>query len=163
MLSAKYGLPLFGSAIAVLVMSPMVFGDFHDVRTLRVAQSDGKSLDCQQQDAAWGSTGDKRLMLRDAYFKWWDANEKLVAAPVDGDLKAPPLVMVATAGGASRAAFWTSQVLGEIAAREPHFTERLFMISGVSGGSLGAVTFSSLVEAHRLDNYPSNVLDLPSV
>ena len=33
MSSAKYGLPLFGSAIALLVMSPIVFGDFHDVHT----------------------------------------------------------------------------------------------------------------------------------
>ena len=41
------------------------------------------------------------------------------------------------------------RVLGEIAAREQHFTDRLFMISGVSGGSLGAMTFRSLVEAKR--------------
>ena len=162
MLSAKYGLPLFGSAIALLVVSPMVFGDFHDVRTLRVAHADGKALDCKQQDAAWAGAGDKRLMLKDAYFKWWDVNQKLVGASVDGDLNAPPLVMVATAGGASRAAFWTSQVLGEIAAREPHFTERLFMISGVSGGSLGAVTFRSLVEAHRLEKKTSETLDNPA-
>jgi hypothetical protein len=147
----------------LLVVSPMVFGDFHDVRTLRVAHADdGKALDCKQQDEAWTGKGDKRLMLKDAYLKWWDANEKLVAASVDGDLKAPPLVMVATAGGASRAAFWTTQVLGEIAAREPHFTDRLFMISGVSGGSLGAVTFRSLVEAHRLEKKTSDTLDNPA-
>jgi hypothetical protein len=162
MLAAKYELPLFGSAIALLVVSPMVFGDFHDVRTLRDAKApDGTPLDCKQQDEAWIAK-DKRLMLKEAYLKWWEANEKLVPTPVDGNLKAPPLVMVATAGGASRAAFWTTQVLGEIAAREPHFTDQLFMISGVSGGSLGAVTFRSLVEAHRLEKKTSPVLDKPA-
>ncbi|MBI2739733.1 MAG: hypothetical protein HYX38_24695 [Rhodospirillales bacterium] len=162
MLSAKYELPLFGAAVAALVVSPIVFGDFHDVRTLRVAKSaDGSPLTCEQQDQAWMGA-DKRMMLKDAYFKWWDVNKDLAPKAVDGDLKAPPLIMVATAGGASRAAFWTTQVLGEIAAREPHFTDRLFMISGVSGGSLGAVTFRSLLQAHRLAKKASPVLDKPA-
>jgi hypothetical protein len=151
MLSAKVGFPLFGPAIIWLVISPIIFGDFHDVRTQRIA----KALTCEQQDKAWNEKGDNRLFLKDAYFKWWEINdEKIPVNPVEGDLKAPPLIMVATAGGASRAAFWTSQVLGEIVKREPYFAERLFMISGVSGGSLGAVTFRSLVEAHRKNNAP---------
>ncbi len=147
MLSARSGFPFFGTALVALVASPILFGDFHDVRTLRASGDQAPS--CAEQDKAW-SDKDERLrpMLKQAYFRWWDRNVEL-AAPVAGPHRAPPLVMVATAGGASRAAFWTSQVLGEIAAREPYFTDRLFMISGVSGGSLGAVTFRSLVEANR--------------
>lgn len=149
MVSAKTKFPWFGAAIAWVVVSPILFGDFHDVRTLRVAKAaDGTELSCAKQDAAWSNDGDKRLSLKQAYFDWWTDNAE-ITEPVQGTIKAPPLVMVATAGGASRAAFWTSQVLGEIAAREPHFAERLFMISGVSGGSLGALTFRSLVEADR--------------
>jgi hypothetical protein len=155
MAAAKTKFPWFGAAIAWVVASPILFGDFHDVRTLRTAKvADGSDLSCAQQDARWasagewGDAGDKRPSLKQAYLDWWKDNAEITAA-VQDTIKAPPLVMVATAGGASRAAFWTSQVLGEIAAREPHFAERLFMISGVSGGSLGALTFRSLVEADR--------------
>ena len=92
-----------------------------------------------------------RPTIDEAYRAWYKANSELPRpAGAEPDMPAvQPLIVVATAGCASRAAFWTSQVLGEIAAREPHFTDRLFMISGVSGGSLGAMTFRSLVEAKR--------------
>ena len=144
MLSARSGFPFFGAALVALVASPIAFGDFHDVRTIRSAD-----LACDQQDKAWLEKDHaRRKLLKDTYFDWWQRNVALVE-PAAGPHRAPPMVMVATAGGASRAAFWTTQVLGEIAAREPYFSDRLFMISGVSGGSLGAVTFRSLVEANR--------------
>ncbi|MCA0301983.1 MAG: hypothetical protein LCH95_06210 [Proteobacteria bacterium] len=151
MLSARLRFPLFGTALAILVVFPYVFGDFHDVRTLRAAAAtkSGAPPSCDAQDRAWQQAeADQRPLLRDAYLKWWDHNSKL-SPPIPNDRPVPPLVMVAAAGGASRAAFWTSQVLAQIAAREPNFSDRLFMISGVSGGSLGAVTFRSIVEANR--------------
>lgn len=115
MVSAKTRFPWFGAAVAWMVASPILFGDFHDVRTLRVAKAlDGTDVSCAKQDEAWRNGGDKRLSLKQAYFDWWKDNAELTEA-VQGTIKAPPLVMVATAGGASRAAFWTSQVLGEIA------------------------------------------------
>ncbi|MGL5363144.1 MAG: hypothetical protein ACRDBH_09700, partial [Bosea sp. (in: a-proteobacteria)] len=76
----------------------------------------------------------------------------------------PPPIIVAAAGGASRAAFMTVSVLGHMldatcpdwqrdgnpAAREnsfctqrPVFADRLFAISGVSGGSLGASVYAA--------------------
>lgn len=149
MLSKQVHLPLFGTSVAAMIAVPILFGDFHEVRVLRVAKAaDGTRLSCDQQDKAWLEQFDTRRDLRQAYFDWWSANAALTE-PIEGATKAPPLVMVATAGGASRAAFWTSQVLGEIAAREERFADRLFMISGVSGGSLGAVTFRSIIEADR--------------
>ena len=90
-----------------------------------------------------------RPTIDEAYRAWYKAaSEKLPRGirTANDPARVQPMIVVATAGGASRAAFWTSQVLGEIAAREPHFADRLFMISGVSGGSLGAMTFRSLVE-----------------
>ena len=154
MLSARSRFPFFGAALAAVVAAPMLFGDFHDVRTLRTA-----AQSCDEQDRAWlAKDGQKRKLLKDVYENWWERNVAF-SDPVAGPHRAPPLVMVATAGGASRAAFWTTQVLGEIAAREPHFTDRLFMISGVSGGSLGAVTFRSLVEANRRSGQETATLD----
>ena len=56
------------------------------------------------------------------------------------------LVVVATAGGGLRAAFWTATVLGAVQDRSSGaFSRQLFAISGVSGGSLGAAVFVTLV------------------
>lgn len=60
-----------------------------------------------------------------------------------------PLIIVATAGGGSRAAYWTATVLGRLQDEMPGFAEHVFAISGVSGGSLGAVTFLSLLAAQK--------------
>jgi hypothetical protein len=56
-----------------------------------------------------------------------------------------PLYIVATEGGGIRAAYWTAIVLGEIQDTNPNFAPHLFAISGVSGGSLGAVVFDALL------------------
>ncbi len=64
-----------------------------------------------------------------------------------------PLVLVAAAGGASRAAYWSSasmarlQELGE--QQGVNFADSVFAISGTSGGALGAATFVAAVDARR--------------
>lgn len=51
----------------------------------------------------------------------------------------PYIFFVNAAGGGIRAAYWTTAVLGRVADCSQKFSDRLFAISGVSGGSLGAV------------------------
>jgi hypothetical protein len=63
-----------------------------------------------------------------------------------------PLFVVAAEGGGIRAAYWTASVLVEIQDRNPCFADQLFALSGVSGGSLGAAVFVSLLADTR---YPS--------
>lgn len=64
-----------------------------------------------------------------------------------------PLVLVAAAGGASRAAYWSSaslarlQELGE--QQGVNFADAVFTISGTSGGALGAASFVAAVDARR--------------
>jgi hypothetical protein len=55
------------------------------------------------------------------------------------------VVIVASAGGGIRAAYWTATVLGALQDCAPAFRHRLLAISGVSGGSLGATTFATLL------------------
>ena len=142
-LSARLGLPLFAAALLWLVLAPGWFGDIHDVRRCSdLAKSSRPPARCETEAFR------TRPSLKQAFFAWWERNAEIT--PPLGNVTAPPMIVVATAGGASRAAYWTTQVLGHIAEREEHFAERLFMISGVSGGSLGAVTFRSLIEADRL-------------
>jgi hypothetical protein len=50
-------------------------------------------------------------------------------------------ILVATAGGGLRAAYWTATVLGAAQDYNPRFAADLVAISGVSGGSLGAEVF----------------------
>lgn len=64
-----------------------------------------------------------------------------------------PLVLVAVAGGASRAAYWGSaslarlQQLGE--EQGVNFADSVFTISGTSGGALAAASFVAAVDARR--------------
>ena len=54
-----------------------------------------------------------------------------------------PVVIVAAEGGGIRAAYWTASILARFQDSEPAFSRRLFAISGVSGGSLGATVFAA--------------------
>src|SRR6185312_7102625 len=126
-------------ACVLFFLMPWLFGDNHDARTCRALAAVGKA--CEEKDYA------DRPFVRDVFRAWHDANSR-ITRPMDGQgtsAVAPPMIVVATAGGASRAAYFTTQVLGEIASREENFAERLFLMSGVSGGSLGATVFRSLV------------------
>lgn len=56
-----------------------------------------------------------------------------------------PVFLVATEGGGLRNAYWTAAVLATIQDAHPEFGHRLFAISGVSGGSVGAAVFAALL------------------
>src|SRR3989475_3793747 len=56
-----------------------------------------------------------------------------------------PVVIVAAEGGGIRAAYWTATLLAAIQEREPSFARHVYAISGVSGGSVGAVVFGALL------------------
>jgi hypothetical protein len=57
----------------------------------------------------------------------------------------PPLIVIATAGGGLRAAYWTATLLGALQDEAPGFGAHVFAISGVSGGSVGAAVFATLL------------------
>jgi hypothetical protein len=81
-----------------------------------------------------------------AFRQWWEI------VPKPSDPREPvPLVLVATAGGASRAAYWTTKVLAQIEREHPGFSKHVFAISSVSGGSLGAVVYDALLHDIALD------------
>ena len=80
---------------------------------------------------------DNRPTLRMAHEDWLARNED-----------EPPLIMIATAGGGSRAAYWTATVLGALQDFDEQFHQKVFGISAVSGGAVGATVYSALL-VHR--------------
>jgi hypothetical protein len=93
----------------------------------------------------------ERLDVLKAFEKWHDLVEKdYPAEPVH------PLYIVATEGGGIRAAYWTAIVLGALQDSNPNFAPHLFAISGVSGGSLGAVVFDALLAEPARGSFQEN-------
>ena len=112
-LTQAHRVPILTLGIIAFVVSSLV-NDNHGIRTLDI-----------------GSRATPRVGLEVAYEHW----KKGVKAD-------EPLVIVATAGGASRAAYWTGTVLRALDEKtEFRFSKHVFAISGVSGGTLGAVGY----------------------
>ncbi len=89
----------------------------------------------------------ERVTLEEAFAAW------LARCAVDDDgapLPHAPVVIVASAGGASRAALWTTTVLAALE-QEAALHRRLFAISAVSGGALGAAVHLAAREEAGVD------------
>ncbi|HXU80452.1 MAG TPA: hypothetical protein VN914_03605 [Polyangia bacterium] len=61
----------------------------------------------------------------------------------------PPLVVVVTSGGASRSALWTVTVLDALERRIPGFLRHVRIITGASGGMVGAAHYVSAIDPDR--------------
>ncbi|MDJ1157625.1 hypothetical protein QNA08_05185 [Chelatococcus sp. SYSU_G07232] len=118
----KYYVPFITLAVAASALLTVIIGDNHTVRRISVAPLPGLTFD-------------KAVEL------WRKANDCS-----DEPQRCPRPLVIAAAGGASRAGFYTASVIGHLMdvtspAGRPDATlvrNRLFAISGVSGGSVGA-------------------------
>lgn len=109
--------------VLALIFSP--FNDNHAIRRL---------------DVAPGNRPDLETYFRARYARLRQLD------PRPGRL---PVFVVATEGGGIRAAYWTTTVLTHLQDSiringSPSFADHCFAISGVSGGSLGALVFNAL-------------------
>lgn len=131
--------------IAVAIFSP--FNDNHMVRPHEAADDD-----------MWVSKDEldsHRLSLATAVHRWLEVRDK-VPAPSATASAPVPMVFVSTAGGGMPAAYWTTTVLGrlqdelrrnaDLSASDRVFSNHVFSISGVSGGSVGAAIYMSLLK-----------------
>lgn len=120
--------PVFLTLLALAIVFSM-WNDNHAVRTLPGPQP----------------AAEKREDLRAALRSWMSHQPK---QPADGS-DDYPMYLVDAEGGGIRAAYWTATVLGHIQDRNPCFADRLFSLSGVSGGSLGEGVFVALLVEQR--------------
>lgn len=84
-----------------------------------------------------------RLDPRTHYETWRQANPG--PPGIEGR---DPVILVAASGGGIRAAYWTASTLATLESL-PGFPESLFAISGVSGGSVGAVVYGAVKRHQR--------------
>ncbi|HQR53618.1 MAG TPA: hypothetical protein PLZ79_10140 [Burkholderiales bacterium] len=98
-------------------------------------------------DAAAIQTVVDRRRDFDAYVQAWLAKRDI------GARERYPVYFVATEGGGIRAAYWTALVLARLhVATAGAWTDQVFAVSGVSGGSVGAAAFvAALAEARARD------------
>ncbi|HZF33575.1 MAG TPA: hypothetical protein VE914_07230 [Candidatus Angelobacter sp.] len=136
---SRYRLPV----LTFLLLLAFVFGVWNDNHAVRVDEESAAAFTDTKE-----GTKDPRLSLADFLDAWY-------CAPTPQKRNCPrdatnprPLIIVATAGGASRAAEWTVTVLGRLEAEIPGFSDNVVAISGVSGGSLGAAVYrATLLES----------------
>lgn len=111
--------------VALALVCAVFFSRFNDNHALRLLP---------------GGDLDRRPPLAAAFDAW--AADRLEGWP---ESKPMPVFLVAAEGGGIRAAYWAAVVLGRLADRHPTFPRQIFAVSGVSGGSVGAATFVSLL------------------
>ena len=118
--ATRKGIPIVIISLALMVIFSF-WNDNHEIRQLES-----------------GLSQEQRPALEEALTQWHDAH-----CDASG---CEPFVLVATAGGGIRAAYWTGTLLGRLQdATGGRFDDQLFAISGVSGGSVGASVFLSLI------------------
>ncbi len=127
----RTGLPLLAGLLAACVLVTAANRSFNDLRVI---------------DAGPEQRAGRQIDVTDAVARWKAANG--CASPVD-ERACPPALIVAAEGGASRAAFMAATAVGAILDRQGELGadtaddspgRRIFAISGVSGGALGAAT-----------------------
>jgi hypothetical protein len=105
----------------------------------------------------WPTPGPPALRHADidaAFTRWLQSQADSCPQAPDG---AWPLVLVAAPGGGIRAAYWTAATLDALFPPRGRdcAVQRLFAVSGVSGGSVGAVTW---LQARAADSSGKNVV-----
>jgi predicted acylesterase/phospholipase RssA len=133
-LSGRWQFPVIGSLVVLAIVFSL-WNDNHRIRTLPARPV--------QRDSVIA-----------AFEKWHRLVQKFPAPH--------PLYVVATEGGGIRAAYWTGIVLGGLQDANPNFANHVFAISGVSGGSLGAVVFNALVAENDGRSYETNAHEILS-
>ena len=122
---------LYAFLIIAVLLAFFDLNDSHRIRELEVAspQANGQRVDLVKSFQDWKS-----------------------ARSFDTASESYPIYIVAAQGGGIYAAYHSARFLAAAQDMSPEFSNHLFAISGVSGGALGAATFSTLVAAAKDDD-----------
>jgi hypothetical protein len=134
--------PLIVGLFALVSVLAVLLGDNHSVRRIEAAKTVGHSVDISP------------IPLDAAVTMWMKENSCF-----DAPAACPRPIVVAAAGGASRAGFFTASIIGYFMQEasdhglDPNkVRNRLFAISSVSGSSIGAVMVTAALDAKAESN-----------
>ena len=123
--------------------------DFHRVRSC-----DREGCPKAKEVTAWSPVKgiEQRPTVKEAALAWYEQAERLYHKDGAHQEKPVPMLVIATAGGGIRAAFWTATVLERLEAdlqkkKDALLQNLIFAISGVSGGSVGAMNYVAALHA----------------
>jgi hypothetical protein len=135
--------------------APLIVGLFVLISVLAVVLGDNHSVRRIDPNKTAGSTVDTSRVPLEAAVTLWMQESRCLDAPAT----CPRPIVIAAAGGASRAAFFTASIVGYFMqeASDNHLDpnavrKRLFAISGVSGGAMGAVMVTAALNAKADSN-----------
>lgn len=123
---ARYNLPPVFTTLLLLAALFSFWNDNHTVRTLKSGGDLPSPSSIEKQAGQWlesRTTGGRRVL---------------------------PVFFVAAEGGGIRAAYWSASVLSALEDEVPGFSQHVFAMSGVSGGSLGEAVYAALLAERRL-------------
>ena len=83
---------------------------------------------------------ESRIPIVDNYHQWLDYKTKYGLI----DSSHNKVYIISSEGGGIRSAYWTSGLLHKLDSIFPHFMERTYALSGVSGGSVGEMIYCAL-------------------
>lgn len=151
----KYEIPLLPMLlVAYLVFSYFDLNDDHRLRTIPAPTPEDRGLlEYQSLSKAWLAS--KHSYSVDDIFNTWLADRRDFDAYKQAN-KPYPVYVIAAQGGGIYAAYHTAAFLAALEDRCPTFAQHVFVISGVSGGSVGSAVFASLVntQVHNDDVEP---------
>ena len=177
-LGGRLGLPLVGLLLAWAILCSL-WNDNHRVRTIPAEAGAVTFSSSIEPVASLKQHAAVRPSVKEAFLAWHEAVQRIYPLVTGGSSPPPrPVFIVATEGGGIRAAYWTALVLAALQDRSndqrktwnvghpgqplpPDFASHLFAVSGVSGGSLGAVVFNALLSenvAYPMENRAHDVL-----
>jgi hypothetical protein len=135
-LGRQYRAPLIVGLFALIAVLAVGLGDNHSVRLIDASKTAGHAVDVNA------------IPLEDAVSLWMQENKCGTTE------LCPRPIVIAAAGGASRAAFFVGSVVGYFMQEagdhglDPNqVRNRIFAISGVSGGAVGAVMVTAALDA----------------
>jgi hypothetical protein len=121
---------------------------------------DVKSLEDYQRNAPPGAADDSRVAREKLLDRWVQSFRR--PGETNARTAKPILVVVTTSGGALRAAIWTETVLGYLDQKIDDFPHHVRLLTGASGGMLGAARYvSGHADETGVLGAPGRELDVP--
>ncbi|HEY8033473.1 MAG TPA: hypothetical protein VIF02_14170 [Methylocella sp.] len=142
-----------GAFVLLLAVANAWVRPFHRVRLCEGGDCVAPKI---RPDLTFVALPENRMTVQQAAEAWYEQAQTAHNSHPGEPL---PILIVATAGGGIRAAYWTATVLEklqkDLATTDGGLSPYLFAISGVSGGSVGAVAYEAALAAREEGAVPS--------